>query len=85
MVSMYCFMCDMVAIMSGMRATICGISLSSLSMSGIRFSMSSLMVSMPSRVSKIDRIDQHTGMSKQCGSQYRKLRSGRKKSSNSEM
>ena len=31
--------------------------------------MSSVIVSMPSRVSKIDRIDQQTGMSKQCGSQ----------------
>ena len=31
--------------------------------------MSSVIVSMPSRVSKIDRIDQQIGMSKQCGSQ----------------
>ena len=71
MVSMYFFMCVIVSIMLGMRATIWGISLSSLSMSGIRFWMSSVMVSMPSRASKIERIDQQTGISKQCGSQYR--------------
>ena len=58
-----------VSIIDGISATICGISVSSFSRSGSRFWMSSVIVSMPSRVSKIDRIDQQTGMSKQCGSQ----------------
>ena len=58
-----------VSIIDGISATICGISVSSFSRSGRRFLMSSVIVSMPSRVSKIDLIDQQTGMSKQCGSQ----------------
>ena len=38
-------------------------------MIGQQLWMSSVIVSMPSRVSKTDRSDQHTGMSKQCFSQ----------------
>ena len=52
-----------VSIIDGISATSCGISVSSLSRSGSRLWMSSVIVSMPSRVSKIDRIDQQTGMS----------------------
>ncbi len=58
-----------VSIIGGISVTICGISLSRRSMSGSRSWMSSVIVSMPSRVSKIDRSDQQIGMSKQCGSQ----------------
>ena len=58
-----------VSIIDGITATNCGINASRRSMSGTRFWMSSDIVSMPSRVSKTDLIDQQTGMSKQCGSQ----------------
>ncbi|CDO09043.1 hypothetical protein BN977_03863 [Mycolicibacterium cosmeticum] len=52
-----------VAIIDGINATICGINVSRRSMSGINCWMSSVMVSIPSRVSNIDRIAQHDGMS----------------------
>nr|CRL53778.1 hypothetical protein CPGR_01058 [Mycolicibacterium fortuitum subsp. fortuitum DSM 46621 = ATCC 6841 = JCM 6387] len=62
MVSIMFFMFFIVAIIGGMIVSIWGMSSSRRSMSGISFWMSSVMVSMPSRVSKIDRIDQHIGM-----------------------
>ncbi len=59
----------MVSIIGGISVTICGISWSRRSMSGISSWMSSVIVLMPSRVSKIDRIAQQTGMLKHFGSQ----------------
>ena len=58
-----------VAIICGINTTICGISEASRSMSGMRSSKLVVITSMPSRVSKMDRMAQQPGMLKQCGSQ----------------
>ena len=52
-----------VATVGSIRVTICGISASSCRRSGISSWMWSVVASIPSSPSKIDRIDQHTGMS----------------------
>ncbi len=60
---------SIVEIIGGIRVRIWAVSTANWSRLGISAWKSSVIVSMPSRVSKTDRIDQQTGMSKQCGSQ----------------
>nr|CRL53520.1 hypothetical protein CPGR_00799 [Mycolicibacterium fortuitum subsp. fortuitum DSM 46621 = ATCC 6841 = JCM 6387] len=62
MVSIMVFIVFIVAIMGCMFEIISGISAFILSMSGTICSKSAVMVSIPSRVSNTDRIDQHIGM-----------------------
>ena len=59
----------MVSIIGSISVTICGISDAIRSKSGIMAAKSSDIDPMPSRLSNTDRSAQHTGMSKQCGSQ----------------
>ncbi len=61
--SIVVFMAFMFSIIPGISAVICGIRESRRSMRGSRLWMSSVIVSMPSRVSKIDRSAQQIGMS----------------------
>ena len=58
-----------VSIIGGISVRIWAVSMSSWCRLGTSCWKSSVIVSMPSRVSNTERIDQHTGMSKQCGSQ----------------
>ena len=71
MVSIMVFIDFMVAIIGGMIVSIWGIRASRRSMSTVSAPRSSLSLSIPSSESNTDRNDWQTGMSKQCGSQYR--------------
>ncbi|SHU22635.1 Uncharacterised protein [Mycobacteroides abscessus subsp. abscessus] len=71
MVNMVFRMFLVMAIMGGSCSTTCGISLSMLVTSSSSPRMLSVSLSMPSRASNSERMDQHIGISKQCFSQYR--------------
>ena len=60
---------SIIAIIGGSNVRICAVSTSRRSRLGSSMLMSSVLVSIPSIVSNTERIAQHTGMSKQCGSQ----------------
>ncbi|RFZ60554.1 hypothetical protein DE4576_05552 [Mycobacterium marinum] len=69
MVNAMAFMFRTVWVIFGMSATICGSNSSRRSISGRISCRSPVMRSTPSMASNIDRSDQQTGISKQCGSQ----------------